>query len=182
MRRLWLAILSALVITSLASAVAFASSVHLKGGRNAKPAYRDGGLNLNSKGELAGLGYGDVLVVMDAQTNVKATCTNPSGANQPPGQNPAPISVSGSQSIPATEIKNGNTPFNVTTVAPARTIAGAPDCPNPNWTETIEDLAFTSAVIRIYQGGALVLTVEATFSPATADGNVPNGNVSVTSY
>ena len=57
---------------------------------------------------------------------------------------------------PATEVKNGNTPFNVTTEEPETPIPGAPDCPNPNWTEEITDLDFTSATISVYQGGVLV--------------------------
>src|SRR6266545_6484149 len=114
-----------------------------------------------ASGALAGLGNGDVIVNLDATGNATATCTNPgSGVHQPPGQNPAPITVSGSQAIPASEIKNGTTPFSVVTLAPAAIIPGAPGCPNPNWTETIVDLAFTSAVITVEQPpGTLVLTV-----------------------
>jgi hypothetical protein len=173
----------------LAAIPALASSVHLKGGGSAKPSFTDNGLTLTASGALSGLGNGDVAVVLTAQANVTATCTNPAGATQPPGQNPAPIAVKGSQFIPSTSIdKNGNVPFNVTTDAPASTIAGAPGCPNPKWTETIDDLAFTSAVIKVYQpadssgtGGTLVLTVTCTFSPATADGAVPSSSVSCTS-
>jgi hypothetical protein len=138
-------------------------------------------LRLNARGDLAGLGNGDVLVTMTATADVTSTCTN-QGGNQAPGQNPAPITVTGSQAIPAGEIKNGTTPFNVTTAAPAAVIAGAPDCPNTNWTEAITDLAFTSATITVEQPvGSLVLTVVCTFSPHTSDGAVPGGNVSCTS-
>ena len=115
---------------------------------------------------------------MAATADVTATCSN-QGGNQAPGQNPAPITVSGSQAIPEEEIKNGNTPFNVTTVAPARIIPGAPDCPNPNWTEEITDLSFTSATITVEQPpGTLVLTVTCTFGSPTSNGAVPGSNVS----
>jgi hypothetical protein len=57
--------------------------------------------------------------------------------------------VTGSESIPEDEIKSGETPFTVVTIAPDPIIPGAPDCPNPNWTETIDDLAFTSATITV---------------------------------
>jgi hypothetical protein len=98
---------------------------------------------------------------------------------QAPGQNPAPITVTGSQAIPRDEIKNGNTGFSVMTRAPETPIAGAPDCPNGNWSEDITDLAFTSAVITVEQPlGTVVLTVSCTFAPATEDGDVPRGNVS----
>jgi len=162
------------------SATASAASVHLKGGANAEPTFTDNDVTLNADGDLAGLGNGDVLVTLTAAADVSSTCTN-QGGNQAPGQNPAPITVSGSEAIPADEIKNGNTPFNVTTIAPVLIIPGAPDCPNTNWTEAIDDLAFRSARITVEQPpGTLVLTVNCTFASPTTDGPVPGGNVSCT--
>lgn len=176
-------LLTLLLVFALSVSVVFAASVHLKGGRNAKPSFTDGGLTLNASGALAGLGNADVLVTLDATADVTSSCINPgTGEQRPPGQNPAPITVTGSQAIPAEEIKNGTTPFSVTTVSPGPTIAGAPDCPNPRWTETIDDLAFTSATITVEQpAGTVVLTVMCTFSEPTSDGPVPSGNVSCTS-
>lgn len=137
-----------------------AASVHLKGGKNATPTFGDGGLLLSGDASLTGLGNGDVLISITAQADVTSTCTNPAGQTQPPGQNPAPLTVTGSVSIPASEIKNGNVTFHVETIAPDPVIAGAPDCPNPQWTELIEDLAFTSAVITVEQPpGTVVLTI-----------------------
>jgi len=162
----------------LSATTASASSVHLKGGKNAEPTFTDEGLSLPAAGELSGLGNGDVLVTLTATADVTATCSNPGNLNQAPGQNPAPITVTGSQAIPASEIKNGNTPFNVVTVAPPAVIPGAPGCPNTQWTETITDLAFTSATITVEQPpGTLVLTVSCTISPASANGGVPAGSV-----
>lgn len=154
-----------------------AASVHLKGGANAEPVFFDNGLSLRTAGELAGLGNEDVVVTLTATANVTATCRN-QGGNLPPGQNPAPITVTGSQSIPASEIKNGNTPFSVTTVQPTSPIPGAPDCPNPNWSEEIVDLAFTSATITVEQpAGTVVLTVSCTFSAPTTNGAVRRQDV-----
>jgi hypothetical protein len=79
--------------------------------------------------------------------------------------------------IPASEVKNGTTTFFVITTAPTTPVPGAPDCPNNQWTETITDLSFTSAVITIKQPNP-VLTISCTFSPATSNGNVPAGTVS----
>ena len=180
-RKLVVGITLFLVLSLLVPAV-FASSVHLKGGKNAEPAFTDNGLTLNATGALSGLGNEDVLITLDATADVTAVCTVPSGANQAPGQNPAPISVTGSQAIPAPEVDNGNTPFDVTTVAPPSEIAGAPDCPNKNWTESITDLSFTSATLTVEQpAGTVVLVVSCTFSPATSNGPVPKNSVSCSS-
>ncbi len=112
------------------------------------------------------------------RADVTSTCTN-QGGNEAPGQNPAPITVSGSQAIPESEIKNGTTPFGVETIAPPTIIVGAPDCPNTNWTEAITDLRFTSATIVVEQPvGTTVLTVTCSIAPPTSNGSVPGGSVS----
>jgi hypothetical protein len=162
---------------------AYAASVHLKGGQNAEPAFVDNGLVLSGSGELSGLGNADVLITMDATALPVATCENPgTGEHLPPGQNPAEVDVSGSVGIPADEVKNGWTPFSVLTEAPATPVAGAPDCPNPNWTEHIVDLRFTSATITVEQPpGTVVLVVSCTISPPSANGLISKANVSCTS-
>ena len=175
---------TALVIPGIllaATIVTYGASVHLKGGANAEPAFQDMGLTLNSAGALAGLDGTDILVTLSATADATSTCTN-EGGNQAPGQNPAEVTVSGSQSIPAEEIKNGNVAFNVTTIAPASPIAGAPGCPNGNWTQTIDDLLFKTATITVEQpAGTVVLTVSCTFSAPTTNGAVPGGSVECTS-
>ena len=175
MRRIEAIVLSAFV--AAASSAAFASSVHLKGGGGAKPSFRDIGLALTATGSLVGLGNGDVLVILSATANATANCCTPGGSCKVPGHNPAPVSVSGSESIPASEIKNGTTPFAVTTQSPTSPIPGAPDCPNGSWTENITDLAFKSATVTVMQSGSTVLTVNCSFSAPTSDGPVPSQNV-----
>ena len=163
---------TALVIPGIllaATIVTYGASVHLKGGANAEPAFQDMGLTLNSAGALAGLDGTDILVTLSATADATSTCTN-QGGNQAPGQNPAE------------EIKNGNVAFNVTTIAPASPIAGAPGCPNGNWTQTIDDLLFKTATITVEQpAGTVVLTVSCTFSAPTTNGAVPGGSVECTS-
>jgi len=130
--------LTVMLTLALATSAA-ASSVHLKGGKHAKPAFFDGGLTLNASGALAGLGNGDILISLTAMADVTSTCTN-QGGNQAPGQNPAPIIVSGVQEIPESEIKNVNAPIDVWTELPETPIPDAPDCSPPMsvvWTNVV---------------------------------------------
>ena len=71
----------------------------------------------------------------------KSICTNPAGATQRPGQNPAAVTLRGVTAVPASDIKNGNVTLTTTTSAPVSPIPGAPGCPNARWTETITDVA-----------------------------------------
>lgn len=177
-----LILVAVLVVTALSASVALAADVHLKGGANAEPSFTDDILVLNASGALSGLGNGDVLITITAVADPTATCTNPGDQSKVPGQNPAPVEVTGSVSIPEAEVQNGNTPFSVTTDPPVTPIEGAPDCPNTGWTEDITDMAFTSATITVEQPpGTVVLTVSCTISPATSDGAVSKNDVTCTS-
>lgn len=157
-KRLVILLASAFLLFGMADVQA--SSVHFK--TKGQPVYKDNGLTLSASGAITGLGNGDVVVNLSAIGQPIATCTNPSGANQPPGQNPAEVELTGTQVIPSNLIKNGNVAFKVTTGAPQTPIPGAPDCPNPQWREDIIDVVFSSASLSISQGGSVVLTHSAT--------------------
>lgn len=142
--------LSTLTLTIISTAgIVWAVSAHLKG-RN-PVLFVDNGLTLTATVSYAGLGNFDTLQGLDATGNPTATCSN-KGQNQPPGQNPAPVDVTGSTAVPAGDIDNGNVSIATTTNPPVTPVPGAPDCPNAqNWSENITDIAFTSATITLFQ-------------------------------
>lgn len=170
MHRVFLVLTLALVGLFAVVSTASAGNVHFKG--KGSPAFTDNGTTLSALGTLAGLGNGDILVTLTATGNPTAVCTNPAGQTQPPGQNPVSVTLTGTQGIPDSQVKNGTVSFGVTTNAPQSPVPGTPDCPGSNWTETITDVAFTSATLTVQQGGPTVLTTTCTFSPATHNGKV----------
>jgi hypothetical protein len=180
MKRMIVLLVATGVAAGVTAAAAIGGNVHLKGGAHATPSFTDNGLTLSAAGSLAGLGNGDVLVTLSATGQPSATCGNPgTKTTQAPGRNPAEVTLTGTEAIPASEIKNGNVDFGVVTNPPQSPISGAPDCPNSSWTEIITGVAFTSAIITVEQPpGTVVLTVSCTFSSPTSDGSVPDANVS----
>jgi hypothetical protein len=149
MRRTFSVFVAAMCILALTASVAFAANVHFK--KSPALHFTDNGTSLSATGALTGLGGGDVVITLTATGTPTATCTNPAGATQPAGQNPVDVTLTGVLAIPGADIKNGNLVFTVDSGSPTSPIAGAPDCPNPHWTEDITDVAFTSATITVYQ-------------------------------
>ena len=134
------------------SSVALAANVHFKDG----PSFTDEGTTLSASGALAGLGNKDVTITLTATgTASDITCTN-KGGKVAPGQNKPKVTTVGQQSIPVTEVKNGNVSFDVETAAPFVTAKQA-GCPNNNWTAKVNDVDFTSATITVVQAGKVVL-------------------------
>jgi hypothetical protein len=144
--------LLALAAAVSAASVALAANVHFKD----DPVFTDEGTTLSVGGALAGLGNKDVTVTLTATgTASDITCTN-KGGKVAPGQNKPKVTTVGQQSIPVTEIKNGNVSFDLETAEPFVTAKQA-GCPNNNWTATVNDVDFTSATITVVQGGKVVL-------------------------
>lgn len=146
--------LAVIALLSMTITQAMAANVHFK---PRSPQFRDNGLTLTASGSLAGLGNGDVVIFLTATGTPTAFCRNPAG-HVVPGQNPAEVTLSGVQAIPASKIKNGTVSFSVTTEPPVQPTPQEAGCPNNNWTATIADVQFTSATIQVYQASVLVLS------------------------
>ena len=135
MKRLVMA-LSVLVLLGATAFAVLAANAHFLG--EPTTSHTPSGA-LSASGTVAGLGNGDVTVVLSATGS--RTCIN-QGGNPPPGQEQT---VSGSQTI--TDVKNGRITFAVTTGTLANT------CPD----HMASTVSFTSATLTIYQGGEVVL-------------------------
>ncbi len=133
-----------------------AGSVHVQGGSST---FTNKGLSLEATGALTGLEDQDAEVVLEATGTAHMSCTNPSG-HQPRGQNKpnkGHLTLTGSQTISAGEIKNGNATFDLATTTAAERTARELGCPNNKWSATITDVSFTSATITVLQHGNVVL-------------------------
>jgi hypothetical protein len=157
MKRITKHVLISAMALSITAGVAFAASVHFKNSQPVTATNNGSALTLTVCAGLTGLGNGDVTIQVDATATPTATCTN-KGGTQAPGQNPAEVDVSGVTIIPASQIKNGNVSFCVTTVAPPQPSWYDAGCANSNWTAQINTLTFTSYTIKVVQGGNTVLT------------------------
>lgn len=140
MKRLIVAIFLAIAVPVLAAAVHF-----VKG-----PLFVDIGTQLIASGKLAGLGEGDITIILNANGLATTECNN-NGGNVAPGQNTV-VSTSGSITLPVP--KNGMVTFTVATATPS--IASSA-CPNPLWTAEATDVTFAGITITVLQNGQIVL-------------------------
>jgi hypothetical protein len=109
----------------------------------------DIGTQVSCSGKVAGLGGTTFTITVTAQGTASVTCTNPAG-NVAPGQSFS-FTAAGSSGPFATP-RNGQSPYTVTTNAPT---APAGSCPNPKWTATVTDVAFTTATLSLFEDSTL---------------------------
>jgi len=128
-----------------------AANVHFK----SAPKTTDNGTTATVCATLTGLGNGDLTITLIGSGIRSTSCLNPAG-NFAPG-NPGQVAVGGVTTVPASEIKNGNVSFCVTTESPECASANACGCPNNNWAATVTDVDFTSLTLVVEQGGKVVL-------------------------
>jgi hypothetical protein len=149
--RLLVATVAALSLLTAFGGTAFAQSGHFVG----TPVCTDEGTTVECSGKVAGLGGTTFTITVTATGTASVTCTNP-GGNVAPGQS-FTTTVAGS-SGPFPTPRNGQARFTVESVAPT---APAGSCPNPMWTATVTDVAFTDATITLREDGTVsdVITV-----------------------
>jgi hypothetical protein len=137
--RLLVATVAALTLLTTFGGAALAQSGHFVG----TPTCTDIGTQVQCSGKVAGLGGTTFTITVTATGTASVTCTNPAG-NVAPGQS-FTTTVAGS-SGPFPTPRNGQARFTVTSVAPT---APAGSCPNPMWTATVTDVAFTDATVTL---------------------------------
>jgi hypothetical protein len=138
-----------LLVGLLAPAASAASGHFVNSGKNAAQC-TDIGTQVKCTGKVAGLGGTTFHITIEADGIASVECINP-GGNRAPGQD-TDVSVQGSTGPLATP-RNGQYNFTITTDAPGP-LDPTPTCPNPQWTATIVDVAFTTATLSLYEDGS----------------------------
>jgi hypothetical protein len=110
----------------------------------------DIGTQVQCSGKVAGLGGTTFTITVAATGTADVTCTNPAG-NVAPGQS-FDFDAAGA-SGPFSTPRNGQASYTVTTNAPS---APPGSCPNPRWTATVTDVAFTgNATLSLFEDSTL---------------------------
>jgi hypothetical protein len=147
--RLLLAAVAALTLLTTFASASFAQAGHFVG----EPTCRDIGTQTQCTGKVAGLGGTTFTITVTAQGTATVTCTNPAG-NVAPGQT-FTFTAFGSSGPFATP-RNGQARFTVTTDQPT---APPGSCPNPMWTATVTDVAFTTATLTLLEDSTVSDTI-----------------------
>jgi hypothetical protein len=149
MKRYLLLLAVAAVATLAFAPAASAQAGHFVG----TPTCTDIGTQVQCSGKVAGLGGTTFTITVSAPGTASVTCTNPAG-NVAPGQSFS-TTVTGT-SGPFPTPRNGQARFTVTSDAPT---APPGSCPNPMWTATVTDVAFTTATITLSEDSTVSDTI-----------------------
>jgi hypothetical protein len=143
--RLLLAAITAMTLLTTFAGAALAQAGHFVG----TPTCTDQGTTVECRGKVAGLGGTTFTITVEATGTASVTCTNP-GGNVAPGQS-FTTTVAGT-SGPFPTPRNGQARFTVESVTPT---APPGSCPNPMWTATVTDVAFTTATVSLFEDSTL---------------------------
>jgi hypothetical protein len=157
MRRALLILGAVLATCAIAVPTALAASPHFK--KNGEPTCTVGGgttsRTVQCSGVLAGLGGDDLQIDLTVSGFAVYQCQNPSGQNEPPGQNRVLVGpVTEPTEISGDEIKNGNLSFTTdaaTLTAPTTVSGTQAGCNNNKWTGVNPTLTVTSITLDIFQ-------------------------------
>jgi len=144
---------AALTLSIVLAGLVLAGSPHFEG----EPVARDQGTALQVSGTLDGLGRADVMIHVRASGTATVTCVRPEGndSGATTGETrKIGVAVYGTQNLPAVQVADGSSTFSVVTAQPAVTTksAGCARGAEPR----LEDVAFTSATIRVFQNDLVV--------------------------
>ena len=136
-----------LVALAAVAALAFPSAAAAQSGHFVgTQTCTDIGTQVQCNGKVAGLGGTTFTITVQAAGTATVECANPAG-NVAPGQ--AFSFTAAGSSGPFATPRNGQAKYTVTTTAPS---APAGSCPNPKWTATVTDVAFTTtATITLFE-------------------------------
>ena len=149
MRRIGMVSFLILLVLVLGMGPAFAQSGHFVG----TPTCTDEGTTVECTGKVAGLGGTTFTIRVEAPGTGSVTCTNP-GGQVAPGQS-FTTTVAGTSGPFATP-RNGQARFTVVSDTPS---APAGSCPNPMWTATVTDVAFTTATLTLFEDSTVSDTI-----------------------
>ena len=145
-----IAVLS-LIVAALAAVPALAQSGHFN---DRTVECTDEGTTVECSGKVAGLGGTTFQINTSATGTASVTCTNPAG-NVAPGQSFTTTTTGTTGPTPTP--RNGQFQFrNLTSAAPT---APAGSCPNPMWTATVTDVAFTTATLTLFEDSTISDTI-----------------------
>jgi hypothetical protein len=149
MKRYLLPLVAAVAAVVLFAGTALAQSGHFVG----TPTCRDTGTQVQCSGKVAGLGGTTFTITVSAPGTASVECTNP-GGQVAPGQSFS-TTVTGTSGPFATP-RNGQARFTITSDAPS---APPGSCPNPMWTATVVDVAFTTATLTLFEDSTVSDTI-----------------------